>query len=303
MSEVDSLAYTKPFQLTKTIHRDPYDALSPSKPENSAAGKIIIITGGGTGVGAAAAMVWARAGAEGVVLAGRRLEKLEETAEKVRSTNNGRTKVLSVQTDLIKDKDVENLFKQTINTFGRIPDVVLANAGIVQNLPIGEHAVDDWWNIVSINLKGVYSVAHHFIKSQTDPKNPKGTFITTNSGLGGIIEPKNSSYSIAKLGAQRLIEYLHVEYPTLRSFTVLPGVIMTDMPPADYRPYAKDHAELTGMLALYLASPQGDYLKGMVASVNWDVKEMEANKERIVQEELLKIKWVPVLPASGGKGL
>ena len=50
--EPDSLAYTKPFQLTKTIRRDPYDALSPSKPENSAAGKIILITGGGTGLGA-----------------------------------------------------------------------------------------------------------------------------------------------------------------------------------------------------------------------------------------------------------
>lgn len=48
----ESLDYTIPFQLTKTIRRDPYDAISPTKPELSAAGKVIIITGGGTGLGA-----------------------------------------------------------------------------------------------------------------------------------------------------------------------------------------------------------------------------------------------------------
>ena len=66
---------------------------------------------------------------------------------------------------------------------------------------------------------------------------------------------------------------------------------------------AQDHADLTGMLALYLASPQADYLKGCLTSVNWDVDEMEANKDRIVSENLLNIKWMPILPASVGKGL
>lgn len=48
----ETLDYTIPFQLTKTIRRDPYDAISPTNPELSAAGKVIIITGGGTGLGA-----------------------------------------------------------------------------------------------------------------------------------------------------------------------------------------------------------------------------------------------------------
>jgi hypothetical protein len=49
---MDPLEYTTPFQLTKTIRRDPYAALSPTKPSNSAQGKIVVITGGGTGLGA-----------------------------------------------------------------------------------------------------------------------------------------------------------------------------------------------------------------------------------------------------------
>lgn len=48
----ETLDYTIPVQLTKTIRRDPYDAISPTNPELSAAGKVIIITGGGTGLGA-----------------------------------------------------------------------------------------------------------------------------------------------------------------------------------------------------------------------------------------------------------
>ena len=83
-----------------------------------------------------------------MVLAGRRIEKLEETASKIRALNQGRTKVLIVQTNLVKDKDVENLFSQTLKTFGRSPDVVLSNAGMVETAPIGEHSTDGWWNIL-----------------------------------------------------------------------------------------------------------------------------------------------------------
>jgi hypothetical protein len=52
-------------------------------------------------------------------------------------------------------------------------------------------------------------------------------------------------------------------------------------------------------LGLYLASTRGDYLKGSLVSVNWDLEEMEAHKEEILGG-LLKIKWVAVLPCSGG---
>jgi len=167
--DAESLQYTIPFQLTKKIRRDPYDAIK----DISATGKIIVITGGGTGIGAvsiynfnfchwhysniteadsrfhqAAAKVWARAGARGVVIAGRRVDKLEETASEIRTLSNGKIEALAVQTDLVRDTDVENLFAQIIKTFGRSPDVVLANAGAVESVAIGEQNTDDWWNIV-----------------------------------------------------------------------------------------------------------------------------------------------------------
>ncbi|KAK5211634.1 hypothetical protein LTR41_003095 [Exophiala xenobiotica] len=330
--EPEQLAYTVPFQLTKTIRRDPYDALQGF----SAAGKLIVVTGAGSGIGAASAIVWARAGAEGIALAGRRLEKLEETASQIRALKNGSTKLLAVPTDVTKDADVANLFAQTVKTFGRSPDVVLSNAGAVEVGPMGEQGVDVWWGILSLNLKGVYATAHHFIKSQPNPKEPKGTFIETNSIIAGMIAPGFSAYSVSKLGGQRLIEYLDTgmfeqsaavsflacpqgrpfvlknmvncsEYPTLRSFSLFPGLVKTPMLSDDlvgiFGNYAHDHVDLTGLLSLYLSESRADYLKGGLASVNWDVKEMEAHKDEIQKGKLLHLKWVPILPVSGGKGL
>lgn len=60
----------------------------------------------------------------------------------------------------------------------------------------------------AINIKGVYSMAHHFIKTQDNPQQPVGTFITTNSGLGGLVVPGMSGYGTSKLAAQRLVEFL-----------------------------------------------------------------------------------------------
>ncbi|KEF63670.1 uncharacterized protein A1O9_01648 [Exophiala aquamarina CBS 119918] len=126
----ESLDYTIPFQPTKTIRRDPYDSISPTNPELSAAEKVIIITGGGTDLGAAAAEVWARASAEGVVVAGRRLNKLQETVA-----------------DLAKDTDVGKLFTETIRTFGRSPDVVMANAAVVADeANVGDFSPNNWWD-------------------------------------------------------------------------------------------------------------------------------------------------------------
>lgn len=83
----------------------------------------------------------------------------------------------------------------------------------------------------------------------------------------------------------------------------MPGITVTEISSDAFLPYALDHVELTGMLALYLAQPRADYLRGGMISVTWDVEEMEAYREEIVEKKLLKLSWLPVLPLGGGKGL
>ncbi|KAH7080703.1 hypothetical protein FB567DRAFT_531522 [Paraphoma chrysanthemicola] len=297
-----TIEWTIPFQLTRNIIRDVPPFLSPENPENSAKGKIIVITGGATGIGAAAARVWTRAGATGVVIAGRRKELLDKIATELKTLAKETTTILTVPTDVTKVSDTENLFNQVNSTFGVPADVVLSNAGAFsEKLKPHEESSEKWWSMFEVNTLGTHNIATSFIRSQPDPSSPAGTFINTNSGLAALIAPGVSGYSIAKMAAQRYVEYLDVEYPTLKSFTVFPGIVVTDALDPFFEPFALDHPDQTGALALYLASQRADYLKGSLVSINWDVEEMEKHKEEI-EKGLLKIKYVPVLPVSGGKG-
>jgi NAD(P)-dependent dehydrogenase (short-subunit alcohol dehydrogenase family) len=150
-------------------------------------------------------------------------------------------------------------------------------------------------------VKGEYLVLNYYIKSQGD--SPNGTFIVISSGISGAIAPGSSSYSISKLAQQRLIEYADVEYPTLRVFTLHPGIVQTDLTDPDFVVFAQDEVEMGGQLSLYLAQPRADYLRGSFVSVNWDVTEMETHKDDIAKNKLLKMSWLPILPIAGGSGL
>lgn len=88
-------------------------------------GKVAIITGSNSGVGAATAKLFAKEGAK-VVISARRLPQLEEVAEQIRAEGG---EVLIVQTDVSKVEDAENLVAKTVETFGKV-DVLVNNAGV-----------------------------------------------------------------------------------------------------------------------------------------------------------------------------
>ncbi|ESZ91743.1 hypothetical protein SBOR_7850 [Sclerotinia borealis F-4128] len=299
----DPLAFTTPFALTKRIRRDPYWAIDPKNPSNQQSGKIIIITGASSGIGAAAAKVWAEANAFGIVLAARRIAAIDSLIEKLQPISPD-TKFLSVKVDIANDEDVKNLYEAVQKEFGRPADVLLNNAGYLDDdQGVGETEPSAWWKGFEINLKGLYQMTHHYIKSHLDPKKPTGTIISVSSGRAGFTTKGGSAYNISKLAEQRLTEHIVLEYPTLRVFTTMPGIAVTEMVSEFFKTYAHDHVDLTGMLTLYLVQERADYLRGGMVSVNWDVEEMEEYKEEIVEKKLLQTSWLPVLPFNGGNGL
>lgn len=92
--------------------------------------------------------MWVMAGAEGVVIAGRRQEKLDEVIASTEQYNQGPTKVIGVKTDVKIDTDTDRLFEQVKTTFGRPADVVYANAGWVSELkPSAVESVKTWWSV------------------------------------------------------------------------------------------------------------------------------------------------------------
>ena len=89
--------------------------------------KVAIITGSNSGVGAAAAKLFAKEGAK-VVISARRLPQLEEVAAEIRAAGG---EVLVVQTDVSKVEDCENLVAKTVETFGKV-DILVNNAGVLE---------------------------------------------------------------------------------------------------------------------------------------------------------------------------
>lgn len=287
LDEDDLGAVTWISQLTKTCHRRLYPTLDPSGSHLSAAGKTVLITGVSGGVGSAIAEAWTLAGAEGIVIAARRLDLLQDVEKKLNEIGKGKTKILVVRADITRDEDVAALWEQAVKSMGRI-DVLVNNAGSLHQAPAGENESAAWWQDFEVNVKAVYLNVHQFLKQSL---NDNGTIITITTNVLGECSPGFSSYTSSKLAQVKFMEFLHAEQPRIRSFSMIPGVIKSDMVPDEYKKYAIDHRLLPGGLTLFLCTERAEWLRGNVVSVNWDFDEMEAHREEILGKRLLKLKF------------
>ncbi|KAI8935831.1 hypothetical protein NX059_007348 [Plenodomus lindquistii] len=288
LDETDLGAITWVSQLTKTCHRSLYPTLDPSEPHLSATGKTVLITGVSGSVGRAIAEAWTIAGAEGVIITARRADLLQKVETRLNEIAKGKTKVLVVRADIAQEEEVAALWRQAIEAMGRV-DVLVNNAGSLNAALAGEAEPATWWRDYEVNVKAVYLNVHHFLKQSP---NVKGTIITVTTNVLSEINPGFSSYTPSKLAQAKFMEFLHAEQPDVRSFTMIPGVIESDMVPEDYRKYAIDDPLLPGGLTLFLCTQRADWLRGNVISVNWDFDEMEAHREEIVRDKLLKVGFI-----------
>ena len=183
--------------------------------------KVIVITGGSEGIGAAVAQEVAKRGAK-VVIAARNLEKLEAVAKPIGA--------LAVQTDVTKRSDNERLRDRTIEKFGAI-DVWINNAGRGISRMVSELTDEDIDDMMLINVKsvvyGIQAVLPHMKQRGT------GQIISVSSGLSRFpFAPQRSAYSAAKGAVNMLMASLRVElkkqFPNIHATTVLPGVVATD---------------------------------------------------------------------------
>jgi hypothetical protein len=131
----------KPY--TRTIHRSVYPAISPTNPSNSAAGKVVLVTGGGSGLGKHIAAAFNQAGAKAVIITGRREKVLREAAAELEKF--GDAKVLWFVADVTDEVALKRAFASAAEAVGPI-DVVVANAGYMATpAPAASADLGDWW--------------------------------------------------------------------------------------------------------------------------------------------------------------
>ncbi|MGJ3262634.1 MAG: SDR family oxidoreductase [Salinarimonas sp.] len=150
--------------------------------------KIALVTGAGSGIGAAAALELARGGFD-LVLAGRRPQPLEDVADAVRAVGR---EALCVPTDVADEAQVEALFAAIVARFGRL-DLLFNNAGLfARGVEIDALPVEEWRRSVDVNLTGAFlcaRAAYGLMKRQ----DPKGGRIVNNGSISAHTPRSNSA--------------------------------------------------------------------------------------------------------------
>ncbi len=155
--------------------------------------KVAIVTGGGSGVGRAAALALLRDGWN-VVVAGRRLEPLQAVIEESNAGSRG----LGVPTDVSDPASVKALFDAAVKAFGRV-DLLFNNAGVnAPGIPLEELSIEQWRNVVDINLNGMFFCIQQAFKVMKD-QSPKGGRIINNGSISAHAPRPNSiAYTATK---------------------------------------------------------------------------------------------------------
>jgi Dehydrogenases with different specificities (related to short-chain alcohol dehydrogenases) len=228
-------------------------------------GKVAIITGGASGIGAATARLFVEEGAK-VVLVDLNEEKGKAFESELKAKG---AEALFVKANITSEEEVAGIFKKTVEAYGKV-DVVFNNAGIGRVQPSHELEYSEWRNTVNVDLDGVFLVAREAIREML--KTGGGSIVNTASMYGWVGSPGSAAYNAAKGGVVNLTRSLALEYAeqNIRVNALCPGFIDTPIIPeeskqalASVTPMKRlGKAEEMAKAVLFMASDDSTFMTG-----------------------------------------
>ena len=239
------------------------------------ADKVAIITGGGSGIGRATALLFAKEGAK-VVVADCSVEGAEETVRLIQGFNGD---ALAVRVDVPIETEVERMVQTTVSQYGKL-DILFNNAGVaIPRCPVHELPLEEWQRVISINLTGVFLGAKYGIREML--KIGGGVIINTASIAGVIGLPNIAAYGASKGGVVNLTRQLAIECApnNIRVNCICPGAIQTPMAEKSAAEAGalknaggplgrRGEPEEVAQAALFLASNDSSYVNGVILPID-----------------------------------
>jgi NADP-dependent 3-hydroxy acid dehydrogenase YdfG len=191
---------------------------------NNIEGKVVVITGASSGLGAATARHLSEQGAL-VTLGARRTERIHALADEL----GGSGRAIAVQTDVTQCDQVKNLVDAAAEAYGRI-DVMINNAGLMPQSPLDRLKIDDWNRMIDVNIKGVlYGIAAAlpYMRQQKS-----GHIVNVSSVAGHKVRSGGAVYAATKHAVLALSEGLRQEVKpyNIRTTVISPGAVTTELP-------------------------------------------------------------------------
>lgn len=240
--------------------------------------KVAIITGASRGIGAAAALLFAEAGARGLAI---NYNRDSDAAKRVAAECQNRgAEALTLRADVSRVHAVDRMVEKVLSHFGRL-DILVANAGIWKEAAIERMTEHEWDETINVNLKSIYACCHAAARAMIP--NRRGTIILVSSTAGQRGEPFHSHYAATKGAIISMTKSLAAELGP-RGITVncvAPGWVATDMT-ADALNEPKTRRKIRELIPLgrvatpeeiagpilFLASDLASHVNGEVLNVN-----------------------------------
>jgi meso-butanediol dehydrogenase / (S,S)-butanediol dehydrogenase / diacetyl reductase len=243
-------------------------------------GKVCIVTGGGSGIGRATCLLFAREGAR-VVVTDKRAEAADAVAAECRARG---AEAIAVAGDVSKDGDAKRMLDETVRAFGRL-DVLVNNAGYGFAGTVVDTDEEAWDDLMAVNVRGVYLCSKHAIPAMA--KNGGGAIVNTASVVAAVGIRNRAAYCASKGAVAALTRAIAIDHVAegIRCNAVAPGTIDTPYfdeilrksPVAADSRKALEARQLLGRLGtpeeiaagiLFLASDESRFATGTILTID-----------------------------------
>ncbi|KAM0424381.1 hypothetical protein ACHAPT_010301 [Fusarium lateritium] len=269
----------------QTLHKKPYPAISPTRPELSQEGRTILITGGNSGIGFSIARAFVAARASRIIIVSRRYDSVQAAATQLakEAEDQDSPTVTEGRVCDVADLDSTASLWRSLKSDGIYVDTLVLNAATLGNpQPLLQGGLDMVWQDFNTNVRTYVDFTERFHKQEGQGAKGRKALLGLSTCAICIrhYAADRPSYGITKLASTDYLQQVALEVkPEEMQVSVFhPGIVFTEVAVAaglDDTAYPWDDENLPGHYAVWAASPEAEFIHGRFVWAAWDVEELK----------------------------